>query len=249
MTVIVEPRPAASVILLRDGAQGLELFMIERNAGLRFAAGATVFPGGCVDSGDHAAEWERVCRASPPDLPHRIAAIRETFEECGVLLARGAESQTLLDHAPTAETADFATMVRAAKVELATDALVPFARWVTPELVRRRFDTLFFLAPAPAGQRASVDGGEAVAGLWSTPRAVLAAAEAGRLRLIFATRLNLMRLAACATVAEAVAEAGRRPWLPILPRLVETAAGPVFRIPEGVGYSPTEFAADQVRLG
>jgi len=249
MSVIVEPRAAASVILLRDGAEGLELFMIERNSGLRFAAGAMVFPGGSLDEGDHAAEWESLCCGPASDLQYRVAAIRETFEECGILLARGVGSEALPDRGAANREGRFADAVRAAGVELATDMLVPFARWITPEMVRRRFDTTFFLAPAPLGQEASVDGGEAVAGVWGSPRAMLAAAESGRLRLIFATRLNLMRLAGCATVAEALETAHRQPLVPILPRLVETEAGPVFRIPEGVGYAPTEFAAAQVRLG
>lgn len=245
-----DPIPSASLILLRDAAEGLEVFMVRRHAGLRFAAGATVFPGGRVDPEDRAPDGWTLHDAPAADLPLRLAAIREAFEECGILLVRepldGARLAALRAPSPLG----FGQRLRAAGVRLATGALVPFARWITPETVWRRFDATFFLAPAPAGQDAVVDGGEAVEGLWAAPRAVLEADEAGRLSLVFATRMNLTRLAACRTVREALEAAARhQPLVPILPRFADTAAGPVLRIPEGAGYTPTEVAAGLVRLG
>ncbi|MBP2314734.1 NUDIX hydrolase [Azospirillum soli] len=237
-----QPIPSASLILLRDGAEGLELFMIRRNAGLRFAAGATVFPGGRVDPEDGAG-------APGDDRTLRRAAIREAFEECGILLARGGVDAALLEVLRAPSPVPLAERLRLAGLEPAVEALVPFARWITPETVWRRFDTTFFLAPAPVGQVATVDGGEAVAGLWGTPAAILREAEAGRLSLVFATRMNLMRLSGCGSVAEALAAAHHQPLVPILPRRIDGPAGAVFRIPDGAGYALTEVAASDVRLG
>jgi len=245
-----DPIPSASLILLRDAPEGPEVFMIRRNAGLRFAAGATVFPGGRVDPEDRALHGWTPPGVPAADLPLRLAAIREAFEECGILLAREPLDGARLAALRAPSLLDFGQRLRAAGVRPDTDALVPFARWITPETVWRRFDATFYLALAPAGQEAVVDGGEAVEGLWATPRTILEADEAGRLSLVFATRMNLTRLAACRTAAEALEAAARhQPLVPILPHFADTSAGPVLRIPEGAGYTPTEVAADLVRLG
>lgn len=246
----VEPHPAASLILLRDGTDGLEVFMIRRHESLRFAAGATVFPGGRLDPDDHAPPWPGLPVQAAADLPLRIAAVREAFEECGILLTDPAVDAVRLAAPRAPSDQPFLGRLRAMGLEPAVDALIPFARWLTPETVWRRFDTTFFVTRAPDGQGAVVDGGEAVAGLWGTPRAILDAAEEGRLSLVFATRMNLLRLAPCRTVEDALAEAMRHhPLVPILPRAVDTPAGPALRIPDGVGYAPTEIPADLVRLG
>ncbi len=244
------PIPSASLILLRDALDGLEVFMIRRHAGLRFAGGATVFPGGRIDPEDWAP-----CGAEHPcermvDHPLRVAAIRETFEECGMLLAREPFDDERLRALRAPSPHHFRERLRAARLEPAVEALMPFARWITPERVWRRFDTTFYLALAPEGQTATIDGAEAVEGLWGTPGAILHAADAGRIELLFATRMNLTRLAACRTVGDAMDAAGCHwPLVPILPRLADTEAGAVYRIAENAGYTPTEFAADQVRLG
>ncbi|WP_207459757.1 NUDIX domain-containing protein [Azospirillum sp. SYSU D00513] len=254
MTPPAEPRPSASLILLRDGADGLELLMIRRHAGLRFAPGAMVFPGGGLEEQDHDPDWRDHCRLHPDDAAHRVAAIRETFEECGLLLAGSmgtdglaGEEQRAAFLPNTGET--LLDALRRSGLELATDRLVPFAHWVTPEILRRRFDTLFYLAPAPAGQELRIDAGEAVDALWATPRAILARADAGELKLIFVTRMILRRLAGCADMGAAVLAARERPLVPVMPVRVETPAGPVFRIRADAGYSPTEFPEAEVTLG
>lgn len=262
MTILpVEPRPAASLILLRDGAEGLELFMIERHGGLRFAPGATVFPGGRVDPADHAPGWRAFWPdgAVPTDLPQRVAALRETFEECGLLLTADPSDP---GSAPVPDPGRLAVLRRAvaagrpfagaldeAGLVPAPARAVPFTRWITPDTLPRRFDTLFFLAPAPHGQIPAVDGGEAVAGLWSTPRRILDAAESGTCRLVFVTRMILLRLSGCADAESALRTAAACDPRPIQPRRVETPAGPVFRIPEGCGFHPADTPFENVTLG
>ena len=259
----VPPHPAATLILLRDGPEGLELLAIERHAGLRFAPGATVFPGGRLEAADHDQSWRDHWRRDrrpgglPADLAHRVAAVRECVEECGILLSRDPPDASVLADLRAAMTAGegFGPVMARAELVPALECLAPLARWVTPETLPRRFDTLFFLAPAPPGQEPLCDGGEAVGALWATPRRLLAEEKAGCRRLVYATRMTLLRLAGCADVATAMACAngvavpadGLPP--PILPQLVETAAGPVWRIPEGCGFLPLETSAEHVRLG
>jgi len=251
----VPPHPAATLILLRDGLEGLELLVMERHAGLRFAAGATVFPGGRMEAMDHDPHWRRFWTDGEPpaDLAHRVAALRECAEECGVLLSRDPLASGALDDLRCALAAGegFAAALARMGAVPALDCMAPLARWVTPEMLPRRFDTLFYLAPAPEGQHPVCDGGEAVATLWASPRRLLREAEAGQRRLVYATRMTLLRLAGCADVAAAMACAlpGRELPAPIMPRLVESASGPVFRIPEGCGFSPLETPAEHVRLG
>lgn len=249
------------MILLRDGADGPEVYVIRRHDALAFAGGATVFPGGRIDPADHDPGWSDLCPGTGADRSSRVAAIRETFEECGLLLARPAGGGPLLDEAAAngvrtrsgwggePGSPPFLDQMHREGLELAADRLLPFARWQTPEWVHRRFDTLFFLAAAPPGRTASFDRREAVEGLWATPRALLARADAGSIRLVFATRMNLMRLTAFGSVADALAAAGRHPIQPILPRRADTPAGPVLRIPVDAGYDPAELPAEMVWLG
>jgi 8-oxo-dGTP pyrophosphatase MutT (NUDIX family) len=239
----VEPLPAATLLLLRDGAAGLEVLMLERHRDAFFSS-ALVFPGGRLDPADG---------ASGEDASFRVAAIRETYEEAGVLFARGKSGQALLRAGDVAalEGRDFVALVAGGEIALAADLLVPFAHWITPARSPKRYDTRFFLARAPEGQSAAADGHEAVEILWLTPRAALAEADAGRRRLVFATRLNLMRLAASATVAAALAAsaASAHKIAPISPEMYDTPSGPRIRIPEGLGYEMCDFAATDTRHG
>ncbi|WP_042704261.1 NUDIX domain-containing protein [Azospirillum sp. B506] len=251
----VPPHPAATLILVRDGVEGLELLVMERHAGLRFAPGATVFPGGRLEAADHDPLWSVHWPDDrpPADLAHRVAAVRECVEECGLVLSRDPLAPAALDELRRALAAGegFATAMARSGAMPALDRMAVLARWVTPEMLPRRFDTLFFLAAAPEGQQPLCDGGEAVGALWASPRRLLAEEEAGHRRLVFATRMTLLRLAGCADTAAALActVPGQGFPPPILPRLVETPAGPVFRLPPGCGFSPLETPAGHVRLG
>jgi len=230
------PRLAATVLLVRDRAHGLEVFMVERHHQIDFATGALVFPGGKVDPADADARLVPRCgeslAADHEARALRVAAIRETFEECGVLLAHG------LARAPAAEP-DFAALIVREELVLACDALLPFAHWITPEVVPKRFDTFFFLAAAPADQRALHDGSESVDSLWIAPAAALAEAEAGRRTIIFPTLLNLAKLAQARDVADAFARARAQPVVTVQPSLAVGATGKrELRIPAEAGYPP-----------
>jgi 8-oxo-dGTP pyrophosphatase MutT (NUDIX family) len=251
----VVPVPSATLLLLRDGAAGLEVLMTVRHDAAGFAAGAMVFPGGKTAPED----LLLVDAAANPTgldtsaLVSRIAAIREAFEEGSVLLARAYGRQSILSHAELAallaripDRADFGAFVARAGVTLATDLLVPYAHWITPADQPKRFDTQFYLAPAPADQVAQHDGREAVETRWLAPAAAVAAADRGEIKLVFATRANLLRLGHSRTVAEAIEAARAARIVTVEPKLVDTPAGQVFRIPADAGYEMTETPVRRV---
>jgi 8-oxo-dGTP pyrophosphatase MutT (NUDIX family) len=241
------PWPAASLVLLRDGPDGVETLLIRRHEASRFAAGDFVFPGGRLESEDRAAEAAGRCAGLTPAeaaarlglgdpgeaLAYWVAAIRETFEEVGVLLAEAADGTPLRDDG--ARFADwrraseragdvFWAMLREEGLRLATGRLVYFAHWITPEERPLRFDTRFFAAPMPAGQEAVGDGREIVAVRWLPPAAALAAQARGEISLRLPTMKNLALFDGAATVAEALGRLRDRPVPTIRPRL--SAPGP-----------------------
>ena len=193
------PRPAATIVLVRPGADGLEVLLTRRPDSMAFAAGLHVFPGGRVEPSD--ADSRLVARARGPvdetsfRIAHRIAAIRETWEEVGVLLAaaRGRPSSQ-----PPSTASDrrrpFADLVEENGLELLTDELVDVARWTTPRAFPRRFDARFFVARLPAGAVLDLDPGEVVDHAWLTPRAALAAMAGGSIAMWPPTSTTLQRL-------------------------------------------------------
>ena len=249
MTEEAIPRPAATVLLLRDGPTGLEVFMVVRHDAIAFAGGALVFPGGRVDDEDH---------HFPPVDPFRVAAIRETFEECGVLLARprGAADLVPADRALGIESkwraplcggeADFAGVLAAENLALAADLLVPYAHWITPRAQRKRFDTHFFLAQAPDDQIAAHDGNEAVDSIWITPAAALAGQESGQYKLVFPTFLNLQKLTRHAAAAAALAAARAAKVVTVMPEMVllDERGARHMRLPIEADYGGDLFVVD-----
>jgi 8-oxo-dGTP pyrophosphatase MutT (NUDIX family) len=255
----VAPRPASTVLLLRDGPSGLEVLMVTRNVASDFASGALVFPGGRVDKADGEAAMHACCRAvagvDAAAMAFRVAALRETFEEAHMLLARRKGEDRLLTagevEALEAKLRDrlgrppeFADLVADGGIELATDLLVPFAHWITPVGPPKRFDTHFFLAPAPIDQVAAHDGREAVEAIWISPQKAIADSEAKRVTLVFATRMNLVKLGRSASVAAALAAARADTIVTVCPELVETPEGKLLRIPLAAGYGITEMPAN-----
>ncbi len=225
---IVAARPASTIILLRDGPAGPELFMVMRHRQIEFAGGALVFPGGRVEESD-AALGE----------PFRIGAIREAFEETGILLARR-QGMMLGAHELPRE-AEFNDLIAGHGLEPAVDCLRHFAHWITPPDVPKRFDTHFFIAEAPTDQLGMHDGGEAVDSIWITPAQALADAESGLRSIVFPTRLNLWKLAQYRSVAEAMADT--TPVVTVMPEPFEDEKGKWMRIPEAAGYGGSVFKA------
>lgn len=237
------PIPAATLVLLRDRADAPpELLMIERNGDMVFAAGALVFPGGRIDPGDREIAADTALAGSrddPDEAAARIAAIRETIEEAGIAvgLVREPDAAALAAlRAALAEGKPFAALLRDGGFRLDLDRLVPFARWCPNFRETRTFDTRFYLAEAPAGQKAAPDGGESVRALWASAADLVADADAGRHHVIFPTRRNLERLATFATFAEGRADARRYPVTTITPWVEEREGRSWLCIPRDRGY-------------
>ncbi len=242
----VAPRDAASVLLLRPaaadgpGQPGLEVYMLRRARSMAFAPGVSAFPGGSVDprdaeegmawAGPDAHEWGRALDA-PAALARALvcAAVRETFEESGVLLAGPtpatvvadtsgpeweADRQALLDHSLS-----LAGFLGRRGLVLRSDLLRPWARWITPVVESRRYDTRFFIAAIPPGQRTRDVGGEAEEVAWWQPDAAIRAARRRELRLMPPTAVCLAEVGACGQV-DAALQASRH-LRPVTPVVVE----------------------------
>src|SRR5664279_5583686 len=209
----VNPRPASTILLLRDSKarEEIEVFMMVRHYEIDFNSGALVFPGGSVDKGDQ----EIIARPElysggegldAGDLSFRIAAIRETFEESGILLARPRGSKALVDAKRAGEIeainrtalcenkTTFLKVLTDNGMRLALDELVPYAHWITPEGVPKRFDTWFFLAAAPPVLAGAHDGKESTDSIWVSPREAPVGGESGRFKLPFPITPSLIRL-------------------------------------------------------
>ncbi len=240
-TDVVEPRDAASVVLLRDGAAGPEVYLLRRRATMAFAAGMHVFPGGSVDprdrdaaehwAGPPPAEWAAAFSCDPELAAALVsAAVRETFEESGVLLAGHRDGTLVTDTTGEDWERDRLALIdgelalgdflEARSLLLRADLLRPWAHWITPEWQTRRFDTRFFLAALPAGQRTRDVGGEADRVTWLPATEAYRGFRDGSLTLMNATASTLRDLTAHPDVASAMAEPRR--IRPILGRPVLT---------------------------
>jgi 8-oxo-dGTP pyrophosphatase MutT (NUDIX family) len=188
-----EPRQAATVVVLRGGADTLEVLLVQRTPKARFMGGAWVFPGGAVDAGETG------------DAAHRTAALRELAEEASV---------TVSD----------------------PGALVPFSRWITPAQVRIRFDTWFFLTPAPADARPRPDGSETVDARWFTPQGALDAHRRGEILLVFPTIKHLEQLGGFASARALLEHARGREVRPVEPRVLVSGETARIVLPGEPGY-------------
>lgn len=242
------PRDSATVIVARDTDDGLEVFMLERHLKSDFAGGAYVFPGGTVDDRDRdpaLAEATDGYRddGRNPELSFYVCAIRETFEEAGVLLARG-EGGDLVRLGPS-EGRRFADSRRALAaseltpldfsrecgIRFAADLLHVWQRWVTPEYAPRRYDARFFVAAMPTGQEPLHDDVETTASAWVRPADAVERALRGELSIIFPTRKTLESLMEFDTTKELIAAAASRTVAPVLPRIVIAEDGPRVVLP------------------
>ena len=249
MSDLPEPIPASTLVLMRERAGAApELLMTERTGQMAFAAGALVFPGGRIDAADREAAAQFPGLA---DAAARIAAIRETIEETG--LAPAVEPQPPHDRLGALRDAleqggNLASLLEQHGLSLDLDALTPFARWCPNFRETRRFDTLFYLAQAPAGAAAPAAAAhEAVRAFWASANDVLGELDAGRAHAIFPTRRNLERLASFGSFAEARADAERHPVTCITPWVEQRDDGAHVCIPDGIGYPVTSEPLETAR--
>lgn len=253
------PAPAATVLLLRD-KPSFEVLMIARHEKSAFAGGALVFPGGRVDPGDAATAWREHARGLSADsaiAAAQVAAIREAFEEAGVLLAAkkdGAPADpahvlSLNDWRSRVEKDEnlFLDLIRDEKLVLACDALTLFSHWIAPPGLHRRFDTLFFAARFPTGQQVLEDGNEATEALWINPQSALSARQRGERKIIFPTACNLSLLGVSGCVDEVIEFAGRREIVPVTPSATKRGDEIFLKIPDDLGYPITEERLDFAR--
>ncbi|MEY5099761.1 MAG: Hydroxyacylglutathione hydrolase [Pseudomonadota bacterium] len=207
--VPVTPRPAATMLLLRDGAPGLEVLMTRRSATASFAPGAYVFPGGGVDAADAQSHALAARRPGQDErqLTQAIAAIRESFEELGLLLARHADGRwaTPDDIAALDRQAPFAAQCAARGLTLAADRVYWLAHWITDRNFPKRFDVPFLVARMPEGQQPVADEAEQFEPVWLRPADALARHAAGGLHLIFPTVRTLEWLQRHESVDEVLA--------------------------------------------
>jgi len=254
------PAAAATLVLVRDRAPGaVELLLIQRHRASRFAGGDFVFPGGKVeldDAPEDAARWcagldeltaARVLGLSAPRaaLAYWIGAIREAFEEVGILLAYDDSGHSVRPEGARLEAyrracqADhraFWTMLRAERFVLATDRLRHFAHWITPEESPLRFDTRFFAAPMPDGQRAVADEREIVAVRWMTVAEAERAQRVGEITLRTPTIRNLTLFEGAVSAAQALEGLGADPIVTIRPRIVTEEGRRRVLLPGDAGY-------------
>jgi len=259
-------RDAATVMLVRDAADGrgpgIEVFMLRRNLKSDFVGGAYVFPGGAVDDHDRHTNLEPVCTGrSDASASHQlgidqgglaywVAAIRECFEEAGVLLAldEGGDFIHFNDpdvdgrfqiHRKAVDTGErrLVEICQDEGLQLAVDSIYYFSHWITPEGAPRRYDTRFFVTRAPAGQVPLHDDREVIANLWIRPGDALEQHRAGLFDLIFPTMRSLVVLDRFETADDLLAAAAAIETVPaILPKIVEDASGYRILLPGDPGY-------------
>jgi 8-oxo-dGTP pyrophosphatase MutT (NUDIX family) len=267
MTEVVRPRDASTILLLRDSNAAkvdgksrdeIEVFMMVRHYEIDFNSGALVFPGGSVDENDkeiiaHPELYSGGEGLDEAALSFRIAAIRETFEESGILLARPKGAKALVDAKRAGEIeAAYRTDLNERKIIflkvltdngmlLALDQLVPYAHWITPEGMPKRFDTWFFLAAAPPDQLGAHDGKESTDSIWVSPREALAGGESGRFKLPFPTTRNLIKLGKHTNVKAALDDTRGNSIVTVMPVMTRLNGGRQLRIPKEAGYDGELF--------
>lgn len=251
----VRPRDAATVMLVRDAPGGVEVYMLRRAPSMPFAPGAYAFPGGRVDerdadrdvrwAGPAPGTWARTLGTDERKARALVcAAVRETFEESGVLLAGPSEDAVVDDTrgedweadraALVDRTLSFAEMLGRRGLVLRTDLLNAWSQWITPAPEPRRFDTRFFAAELPAGQQARDVGGEADRRAWMPPGEAVRLWRRGEIAMLPPTVSTCMDLEAAGSVAAAMA--AEREIAPIEPVLEEVGGRTRIVVPEGVVY-------------
>jgi 8-oxo-dGTP pyrophosphatase MutT (NUDIX family) len=253
-----ETKPAATILLLRDQPE-FQVLMVKRHHQIDFASGALVFPGGKTHAGDTDAAWAQHCvgwdQFDDEQRTLRIGAIREAYEEAGILLAEGLDGSDFAEVCDPAvraavdrgETA-FIDVVKDLGVRLRLDALTVFARWITPVMMPKRFDTWFYAVRAPADQVAAADGREGVDAEWISPAEVLRLADAGERTVIFPTRMNVQLRAVASSAVDCVARAEARTLVTVLPKVEVRDGARYLVLPSDAGYGDVAESMEQTQL-
>ncbi len=247
---------AATLVVFRRVAAGgpSELLMVVRSRKMAFAGGMAVFPGGRVDPADHALAARLGPGLDLVEAAHRIAAIRETIEETGLVPGMRGRLEAMQARAlrsDLAAGADFTATLAAHDLTLDLDALVPFARWCPRGVTSHRiFDTRFYLHDLGTGAvDVAVDATENIRLFWTSAADALARADSGELSVIFPTRRNLERLAQFASFADAKAHAEATPVRMIVPQVAERDGRQALTIPDDLGYPVTHEELDRATRG
>ena len=240
---VVPALPSATVLLLRERDGAMEVMMVKRGAGAFFGS-ALAFPGGKVDEGDAHPGWDGFTEGGEgldrEQVALRVAGWREVYEETGALPAScTATSDLMQDDIP------FIERIRLSGGKLPLGEMIPFARWITPKVSPKRFDTWFYLCALDSDEPLVCDGWETVSAEWLTPARALELGELGERNVIFPTRCQLQRLALSSTIADAVAAAKAQPIVTVEPKMVKRGEQRFVTIPEGAGYPVTETVADR----
>lgn len=257
------PVPAATIILLRDAKLSPEVLLVQRSPRSEFLPDLYVFPGGRVDDTDHdlvarlgridAAEAGRRAPSVAQEMvgAYFVAAIRETFEEAGILLARRRGKDAIVGRdvvermlpqrlAVQSHDASFRDLVDAEDLELAGDLLAAHGHWITPELAPHRYDTLFMTARAPSDQLAAHDGVESTDHVWIRPEEALEQASRGERQIIFPTLCNLETVAGFANADAALAASHARPVVAVTPQIINRGGKRRLVIPTEAAYPTNE---------
>jgi 8-oxo-dGTP pyrophosphatase MutT (NUDIX family) len=257
--VPVEPRAAATIVLLRDGAEDMEILLMRRSRKAGFAPGAYVFPGGRVDTSDalpsvvsllddldpDTARQRLEHNGEPPAIAYYLAALREAFEETGIMVGLredGSAPPTAAEDPDVDEIRDalmgdrigFHEAIERLGCRIAGDAIEYIAHWITPEPEPRRYDTRFFAAKVRAGATAIIDPREMTDALWLSPGDALARLDRGELPMVFPTIKTIEALSRYDSADEALEGYGAEPVRTILPTLVVTPTGIGLEIDEEV---------------
>ena len=255
--VPVAPRPAATIVLLRDGHGGMEVLLMRRSRRAGFVPGAYVFPGGRVDSSDalpaiisllddldpDTARDRLEHHGEPPAIAYYLAALREAFEETGIMVglrADGSAPPTAAEDPSVDEIRDalmgdrigFDEAIARLKCRIAGDAIEYIAHWITPEPEPRRYDTRFFAAKVRSGATPIVDPREMTDALWLSPHDALERLDRGELPMVFPTIKTIEALSRYDSADEALEGYGAEPVRTILPTLVVTPTGIGLEIPD-----------------
>ena len=243
--------PASTVLVIRDGVDDIEVFMVVRHHQIDFASGALVFPGGKVDESDLNPELRRHVvtekEISDEELSYKIAGIRECYEEADVLFAYEQNEKEIISSGKLKKLAQWREKFNNKKgsmfdfavkenIKFNLDNLIPFAHWITPKMMSKRFDTYFYIAEAPKDHIGKHDGKESIDSIWISPKQALEDCIAEKRTIIFPTRMNLEKLSKFRTVSEALEEVKKETVITVEPKIEKNEDGVFLTIPEKAGY-------------